>query len=269
MLNRITVFALWQQRDTLLRIHFVGDMARLYAGGKLVADKFYNGQPFDFALRRLPPDQLDTLELRVMPLHPQLAERLPASMRPTPPLPEPRAEVTGIEALATATAESQSSTLPAVIKPMNAINKVRRRTAIPIRQGERLLWSALFAGALGSGSPLLAQAPQAKPPYPDVQGMLREPLDNIPNGKVACGLDALCHRRRGNTNQSNPCTLDGPRLTQIERPVRGDPDDVAAGKGCRNTPRRKTRSPQTRRSVTGPVSRQQFNNERTSSARDA
>lgn len=96
---RITVPAAWRQRDTLLRIHFVGDVARLYADGKLVADKFYNGQPFDFGLWRIPPDQLGTLELRVMPLHPQRAVKLPASMRPTPPLAAPRAHVEEIKVL--------------------------------------------------------------------------------------------------------------------------------------------------------------------------
>jgi len=96
---RITVPAAWRQRDTLLRIHVVGDVARLYAGGALVADKFYNGQPFDFALWRIPPGQLDTLELRVMPLHPERAARLPAAMRPKPPLSSPCAEVTRIEGL--------------------------------------------------------------------------------------------------------------------------------------------------------------------------
>lgn len=96
---RVSVPAAWQQRDTLLRIHFVGDVARLYAGGKLVSDKFYNGQPFDFALRRLPPDQLDTLELRVMPLHPKSAARLPASMHPAPPLFAPRAQLEEIKVL--------------------------------------------------------------------------------------------------------------------------------------------------------------------------
>ena len=96
---RITVPAVWRQHDTLLRFHFVGDVARLYAGGKLVADKFYNGQPFDFALWRIPPEHLDTLELQVMPLHPKSAARLPGSMRPSPPLTEPRAEVATIEAL--------------------------------------------------------------------------------------------------------------------------------------------------------------------------
>jgi len=96
---QITVPAAWRQREALLRIHFVGDVARLYAGGKLVADKFYNGQPFDFALWRIPPERFDTLELHVMPLHPKSAARLPASMRPAPPLIEPRAEVVSTEAL--------------------------------------------------------------------------------------------------------------------------------------------------------------------------
>ena len=96
---QINVPAAWRERDTLLRIHFVGDVARLYASGKLVADKFYNGQPLDFALWRIPPEQLDTLELRVMPLHPKSVARLPVSMRPTPPVTEPRAEMFSIEAL--------------------------------------------------------------------------------------------------------------------------------------------------------------------------
>ncbi|MBN2129355.1 MAG: beta-galactosidase [Sedimentisphaerales bacterium] len=96
---RIIVPAAWRQRDTLLRIHFVGDVARLYAGGKLVADKFYSGQPFDFALWRTPPDQRDTLELRVMPLHPQSATRLPSAMRPLPQLSEPGAEAKRIQGL--------------------------------------------------------------------------------------------------------------------------------------------------------------------------
>jgi hypothetical protein len=94
---RVNVPAAWKQHDTLLHIHFVGDVARLYAGGQLVADRFYNGQAFDFALRRIPPGQRDTLELRVMPLHPTAAARLPASMRPSPPLTAPRAQLEEIE----------------------------------------------------------------------------------------------------------------------------------------------------------------------------
>lgn len=68
----------------------------------------------------------------------------------------------------------------------------------------------------------------AHPPYPDVEAMLREPLDTIPDGTVACGAEALRHRMRSNIYHSNPGRLDDPVLTQFERLVRGRPDDVAA-----------------------------------------
>jgi beta-galactosidase len=52
-----------------LRITYEGDIARLYAGSRLVADNFYNGTPFEFGLWRLTPAELEAgLELRVMPL---------------------------------------------------------------------------------------------------------------------------------------------------------------------------------------------------------
>jgi hypothetical protein len=38
----------------LLSIDYQGDSARLYAGGKLVADHFNNGRPFLYGLWRLP-----------------------------------------------------------------------------------------------------------------------------------------------------------------------------------------------------------------------
>ena len=58
--------------------------------------------------------------------------------------------------------------------------------------------------------------------------MIREPLDNVPQGTVACGWDALRYRMRGNIYQSNPGRLESPTLTQFERLVRGQPEDVAA-----------------------------------------
>jgi hypothetical protein len=54
-------------RAGLLRVHYVGDVARVYAGGKLVTDHFFNGQPFDVALWRLSPAELDSLEIRLLP----------------------------------------------------------------------------------------------------------------------------------------------------------------------------------------------------------
>ncbi|MDO5525230.1 MAG: beta-galactosidase [Prevotella sp.] len=57
-----------QEREgVLLNIDYRGDVARLYADGKLVADNFYNGRPFLMGLWRLPRD-CRKLELRVLPL---------------------------------------------------------------------------------------------------------------------------------------------------------------------------------------------------------
>jgi hypothetical protein len=53
----------------LLRIDYVGDAARLYAGGRLLDDNFYKGTPFRYGLWRLTPAQLQAgLELRILPL---------------------------------------------------------------------------------------------------------------------------------------------------------------------------------------------------------
>ena len=51
----------------LLQIDYRGDVARLYADGKLVADNFYNGRPFLMGLWRLPKN-CQKLELRILPL---------------------------------------------------------------------------------------------------------------------------------------------------------------------------------------------------------
>lgn len=53
--------------DLLLNIDYRGDVARLYADGKLIDDNFYNGRPFLYGLWRLPKD-CKHLELRIMPL---------------------------------------------------------------------------------------------------------------------------------------------------------------------------------------------------------
>ena len=50
----------------MLSITYQGDCARLYAGGKLVADNFQYGRPFLYGLWRLPND-CSELELRILP----------------------------------------------------------------------------------------------------------------------------------------------------------------------------------------------------------
>ena len=62
--------------SSLLRIHYRGDCARLYANGKLVADNFYYGRPFLYGLWRLPKDCTE-LELRILPLQPDAPIYLP------------------------------------------------------------------------------------------------------------------------------------------------------------------------------------------------
>ena len=52
--------------DTMLEIAYDGDMARLYADGKLVQDDFWKGLPIRYALRRLPKGT-KRLVLKVLP----------------------------------------------------------------------------------------------------------------------------------------------------------------------------------------------------------
>ena len=54
-------------RTGLLEINYQGDVARLYADGKLIDDNFYNGRIFQYALWRLPKD-CKQLELRILPI---------------------------------------------------------------------------------------------------------------------------------------------------------------------------------------------------------
>ncbi|MFE7761676.1 beta-galactosidase [Streptomyces sp. NPDC057438] len=53
---------------TLLRVHWTGDVARAYVGGRLVADQFYSGRVWEIGLDRLPSGAARCLQLRVLPL---------------------------------------------------------------------------------------------------------------------------------------------------------------------------------------------------------
>jgi beta-galactosidase len=66
-----------------LRILYKGDVARLYAGKRLVTDDFYKGTPWEIGLWRLSPEELARgLELRIMPLREDAPIYLPAGARP-------------------------------------------------------------------------------------------------------------------------------------------------------------------------------------------
>ena len=67
-----------------LRITYRGDVARLYADGKLITDNFYNGTPWIVGLDRVPCRQWDRLELKLLPLRNQAPIYLPEGARPAP-----------------------------------------------------------------------------------------------------------------------------------------------------------------------------------------
>jgi beta-galactosidase len=55
--------------DPILRIHYIGDVARVMLNGKLITDDFYNGNAFDVGLRRHSPEILNgDLRLAILPL---------------------------------------------------------------------------------------------------------------------------------------------------------------------------------------------------------
>ena len=68
--------AIDQGQQSLLKINYRGDCARLYANGKLIADNFYYGRPFLYGLWRL-PSPCSELELRILPLQPEAPIYLP------------------------------------------------------------------------------------------------------------------------------------------------------------------------------------------------
>jgi hypothetical protein len=63
----------------LLRLRYQGEAARLYVDGKLYLDNYYNGDPMEVPLWRLPPGSLGSLRLRVIPFAPDVRTRLPAA----------------------------------------------------------------------------------------------------------------------------------------------------------------------------------------------
>jgi hypothetical protein len=70
-------------RDLLLRIHYIGDVARLYLDGKLIDDNFYNGDPFDLGLRRFGPYIYNKeLLLKILPLRKDAPIYLPPDAWP-------------------------------------------------------------------------------------------------------------------------------------------------------------------------------------------
>jgi beta-galactosidase len=68
--------------NIFLRITYEGDIARLYADGKLLTDNFYNGTPWLIGLDRIPQQTWDRLELKILPLQDHAPIYLPEGARP-------------------------------------------------------------------------------------------------------------------------------------------------------------------------------------------
>jgi hypothetical protein len=54
--------------DVFLRINYVGDIGRLYAGRRLLDDDFYHGDTWEIGLKRFAPLAGQNLTLDVLPL---------------------------------------------------------------------------------------------------------------------------------------------------------------------------------------------------------
>lgn len=59
----------YSAKDLLLRIKYIGDVARIYLGDKLLTDNFYNGNAFEIGINRFAPEiYKQDLILKILPL---------------------------------------------------------------------------------------------------------------------------------------------------------------------------------------------------------
>jgi len=56
--------------DAFLKIYYIGDIAQMYIGDKLIADDFYTGKPWEISLKRFETElEKDLLTLKISPLY--------------------------------------------------------------------------------------------------------------------------------------------------------------------------------------------------------
>ena len=83
--------------DLFLKIDYIGDVARLYAGERFLDDNFYNGTAWEVGLKRVGSEDLERgLKLEVLPLRENAPVYLPADA--WPPFP-PSGETAGIRTI--------------------------------------------------------------------------------------------------------------------------------------------------------------------------
>ena len=69
--------------DVLLRLHYTGDVARVYIGGKFIIDDYYNGLPLEIGLRRHAAELKNgEITIAILPLQKNAPLFLPASVQP-------------------------------------------------------------------------------------------------------------------------------------------------------------------------------------------
>ena len=72
--------------QVLLRIAYQGDVARIYAGGRLITDDFYHGSPWEIGLTGLAPADLKQgLDLQILPLRSDAPIYVASQARPSLP----------------------------------------------------------------------------------------------------------------------------------------------------------------------------------------
>lgn len=105
----------------------------------------------------------------------------------------------------------------------------KKKSTVVLQHGyvRGIPWGFLTMIMIVVASTCPIQAVEARPPYPDVEEMCRESFDeDFLDGVIACGWDALRYRMRDNIYRSNIGRLDDIQLTQFERLLVGDPNDV-------------------------------------------
>ncbi len=86
--------------DVFLRVHYFGDVGRLYAGPRVLDDDFYKGTTWEIGLKRFAAEAFGkNLELNIMPLRKDAPIYLPASAWPPFPRSGEIADVFGVHAV--------------------------------------------------------------------------------------------------------------------------------------------------------------------------
>lgn len=72
-----------KNRDIYLKLPYVGDVARVYAGDKLLTDNFYNGKPFEIGLKRFSDDIYNKdVTIQILPLQKEAPVYIQEKYRP-------------------------------------------------------------------------------------------------------------------------------------------------------------------------------------------